>query len=301
MEKKQIIGIDVGGTYVRIGLVDRKGNLSRPLIEKTVNIFKDEKAEGLCTFIREYIAGSAAKEQICALSAGFPSTVDKKKEKLISTPNIPGLNGLEIHRLLKEYFNFPIMIDRDVIMLFTFDLHRNRINDSGIAIGCYFGTGIGNVVSVGGHILEGKNGVAGELGHIPVYGNKKACGCGNTGCIETIAAGRYLSGLAEAEFNGEFIGDLFKKHSKHPKLDYFLDMAAVAVATEVNILDPDYVMIGGGIISMDAFPMEEFTKRITNHVRKPLPAESIHLIYTKDTSVNGIIGAGLYGFKKAGL
>ena len=71
------------------------------------------------------------------------------------------------------------------------------IPDAEIISGFYFGTGIGNAIFINGHPLTGKNGTAGELGHIPSDGSTKVCGCGNVGCMESLAGGKYLAELVK--------------------------------------------------------------------------------------------------------
>ena len=73
---------------------------------------------------------------------------------------------------------------------------------------------------------------------------------------------------------------------------------AVAVATEVNILDPEYVVLGGGVLQMDGFPLEYFEQKIRAYTRKPYPEENLRLVYSRPNQENGIIGAGISGWKR---
>ena len=73
---------------------------------------------------------------------------------------------------------------------------------------------------------------------------------------------------------------------------------AAAVATEINILDPEYVVLGGGLLAMDGFPAQYFENKIRAFSRKPFPEENLRLIYSRQNQENGIIGAGIYGWQE---
>lgn len=79
-----------------------------------------------------------------------------------------------------------------------------------------------------------------------------------------------------------------------PILRQFIDRMAAAVATEINILDPDHILIGGGIVSMTGFPRKTMSDRIIAHTRKPYPVGNLEIIYTEDTPEKSVIGAAYY-------
>lgn len=81
----------------------------------------------------------------------------------------------------------------DVVFLFAHDISALALNTRGTIIGVYFGTGIGNAIFMNGSFYSGKNGVAGELGHVPMKGGLRRCGCHKIGCLETEASGRRLA------------------------------------------------------------------------------------------------------------
>ena len=144
--------------------------------------------------------------------------------------------------------------------------------------------------------LLGRNGTAGELGHIPVDGSEVPCGCGNTGCIESVAGGKYLARLSRERYPDTDISQIFRKHGNEPLLKQFVDRMAIAAATEINILDPDYILIGGGVPNMDGFPQDFLLERIICRVRKPCPAEGIQIVFTGDTEEKGVAGAAFYAW-----
>ena len=94
------------------------------------------------------------------------------------------------------------------------------------------------------------------------------------------------------------MAELYACYADTPEVLAQVDAMAATVATEVNILDPDYVIIGGGLPQMKGFPMETFLHRIRVHTRKPMPLEGLQIRFARPNQDNGIIGAGIYGWKK---
>lgn len=293
-----VLGMDIGGTNVRMGLIDKNYNLVSYLCVPTERIFTtDSPAENLNDLINDYIGKVQTKYSINAISMGFPSTINKQRDTILSTPNIKPLQNINIVNQLKQYFDIPIYINRDVNFLMLHDIHKNGIISEGITIGLYFGTGLGNAVCIDGKILIGQNGVAAELGHIPVLGSKVSCSCGNEGCLEMYASGKYLEKLVKDKFSQIPIKKIFTEAKNTPEINQFIDYLAIAVATEVTLLDPSFVILGGGVLQMKEFPKEQFEHCIKKRVRKPLPCEALKLIYSQEAQENGVIGAGIYAYQ----
>lgn len=299
IDNKYVLGIDVGGTNLRAGLVNENYQLTNYVIESSTQIMdSDHAAEKLNLFIARYLEKHAQNKNIIAISAGFPSTIDKDRKKILSTPNITGFNNIDIVDQLEQELNIKTYINKDVNMLMLFDMFQGSVPDEGVTTGFYLGTGLGNAISINGHLLIGKNGAAAELGHIPSRGHEEACGCGNRGCVETFASGKHLRILCEENFKDTFISDIFTIHKENPIIKKFIRELAIPIATEINILDPDFIILGGGVIQMVDFPFEQLESAIHEFVRKPYPDENLRLVYSNQGQENGVIGAGIYGFKK---
>lgn len=297
MKKEAIICLDIGGTNCRIGLVDREGGLSESRIIPTCQLAEGDFLAALARLIDDYRKCHSGGHMIRAVSMGFPATIDRERRRVLQAPNIPGLeDNLAICDVLEDALALPVFLERDVNLLLAYDLRQLRLDRRGTIIGIYFGTGIGNSIYINGQWLRGYNGVAGELGHIPQLYSDCQCGCANRGCIEPLGGGRRLSELCETRFTGTGIKEIYLRHADTPEVRAQVEAMAVAVATEVNILDPDYVVLGGGLLQMEAFPLEYFEEKIRAHTRKPYPLENLRIRYARMNQENGIIGAGLYGW-----
>ena len=291
--KPLVFGMDIGGTHMRSGFVDEAHQLSHFEIARSKTIQGEQVVQRLAEYIRNRI--SDAKMNPAAIAIGFPSALDKARKRILSTPNIAGLNGVDMVAELEGLLPFPVYIERDVNLLFLYDCYAHHLQGD-VIIGCYVGTGFGNVVSIRGEILTGKNGVAAELGHIPLLGMKERCPCGNAGCAELYAAGKGLEAIRNKAFPDTPIEQLWIRHEHTVELDGFLECLSIPIATEVNILDPDDVILGGGVLYMTGFPRKRFEEALLRHVRKPYPAENLQLLYSEERQENGVIGAGILGF-----
>ena len=91
---------------------------------------------------------------------------------------------------------------------------------------------------------------------------------------------------------------MFSLHGQDQALLDFVDGMAIAVTTEVNILDPDQILLGGGVLNMKAFPRDLLDEKIRAHTRKPLPWQKLNLIYTEDEADKSVVGGAIYARRK---
>ncbi len=286
-----IIGIDIGGTYFRIGTVDGQGNVADFRKVPVGRVFATRDSLGdLSAYLKAY----TADKQVEAIAIGFPATVDRERKTVLQAPNVPFMENLPVVDVLTKELGVPVFIERDVTMTLMYDCRAWGISGEGITCGFYFGTGIGNGIFIDGQPLIGRDGTAGELGHIPVDGSDAVCGCGNVGCMEPLAGGRYLSHLCETVYADTSIRELFTRHREAPPLRRFVDRMAMAVATEINILNPHHILIGGGVPAMKDFPRAYLLERILFHTRKPFPAKDLSVIFTDDHEMKSVIGAAIH-------
>ncbi|MDF2922586.1 MAG: alsK [Paenibacillaceae bacterium] len=297
------LGIDIGGTNFRIGLVNQHGTVAGYKVESSSVLAAagNDSLENLVQYIGNYLAENR-HGLLKGIAIGFPSTVSKDKTMVYSTPNLQlsGFENVNIAGYIGNRLKVPVFINKDVNFLLMHDLAGMNEEKKGITLGMYIGTGFGNSIWINGGLLDGKNGVAGELGHIPTLNARGICGCGNVGCAEVYASGAALRRLQEEFFPDTFIGDIFAEHSRDERIRQYVDGLTIPIATEINILDPDQIIIGGGIPAMRGFPSEYFEACIKRHVRKPYPAETLHIVYSDNKQEAGVIGAGLYAFQMLG-
>ena len=296
--ERYTLGIDIGGTNFRIGLVSADGQLQGYEKQSVATLEGDDPAALLGDAVADYIARYGVAGRVAAICAGFPATVDKERARVLNAPNVRGFDGVPVGHILTERLGIPTLIERDVNLLLVNDMERMAIDSADIAA-FYVGTGIGNAMMIGGQLIAGHNGVAGEVGHIPFGDSVQVCGCGNVGCAEPLAGGLYLAHLAREIFPETPVGRLFSEHGRSPELVGFVERLGRVIATEVNIIDPEVVLLGGGVVQMADFPREALEKSILSHTRKPLPHDNLRIVYSDATDGDGgVVGAGIFAWRK---
>jgi predicted NBD/HSP70 family sugar kinase len=150
----------------------------------------------------------------------------------------------------------------------TFGAARGRAVVAGLIIG----TGVGSGIVVNGRLLEGLHGIAGEWGHNPICGEDAPCYCGRTGCVETVIAGPALERFYR-ERTGEAVAlqDIVLRAGRgeavaRATLERLRSRFGEAVAALINILDPDVIVIGGGVGNIEVLYDEETRRTVLRHL-----------------------------------
>jgi allose kinase len=288
MAAEYYAGVDVGGTHVRMGIVDTDGRIVR---ESTVPTASLSDGRNTPQLILGAISSFLGPDEVAALCIGFPSVVSRDRRTVVQTPNVPGLDDVPMVELAERRFPFPVFIEKDVNLLLLHDVESLDLGDLDPILGFYLGTGLGNALMIGGRVYTGAMGAAGELGHTPVRGVDAVCSCGNVGCVEMVASGKALAAYAASAHPGTPIGEFFVHHGDDAFVAEFLHLIAMTVSTEINILDPAMAIFGGGIVHMAGFPHEAFIAGIKKHLRPPYPKESARLIFSRGSRSAGVLGA----------
>ena len=202
---KERIGIDVGGTNVKIALVDNKGKIiysnSIPTraemgYEYTINNMK----EAITELIKET---KSDPKNIESIGFGFPGQIDYQKGIVRLAPNIPGWVNVPIAEIMEKEFGIPTRVDNDVRCAALGELNYGAGQGCDNLICITVGTGIGSGLVINGKLVRGASNAAGEIGHIKLDMNGgPLCGCGDRGCLEAFASGPSIVALAEEYIKG---------------------------------------------------------------------------------------------------
>ena len=258
-----------------------------------------DPVEKLACGIREYCGRHLGGVLPVAVSIGFPSTINRACTVVVQTPNIRCIpDYFPVVEKLGQALGVPVFINRDVNNLLLFDLEDLDVTAEECVAGIYYGTGIGNAVLVNGKILLGKNGVAAELGHLPVYGNQRVCMCGNVSCMESVVSGIALERIQAESFPNVPINRLFVQEKGAPEIHAFLEGMAQVAAAEVNLFDPDCIILGGGLLQMEGFPRAALEEAVHRYARKPYPEWNLDIRYSRPNQANGAVGATIYAQKR---
>ncbi|MBF0145368.1 MAG: ROK family protein [Magnetococcales bacterium] len=242
---KPILGLDLGGTKIASGLVDlASGNLlgEGVRIRKT---FESEKNQDVFDSIVAAIGETLSANGMDISSIGgvgmcVPSPVDPKTGFLYNPPNLRGWGNIPLRDRLREIYDIEVAVDNDANAAAMAESRWGAAR--GLSRSVFYATvstGIGTGIIINGAILHGKNGLAGEGGHVPLDGfGHERCGCGNIGCIEALASGTAMVKLAR---------EMLRKNGTHSLL---VEMA------QGRLEDIDMVMIGEAARRRDAFAQE---------------------------------------------
>ncbi len=282
------VGADVGGTHVRLALLTPEGKGERLKKYPRAEVMPDGDpcrfGEVLGDYIRECGVG------VSAAAAGIPGTLSRDCRRVLNVPNIPALNGLPLADELSRRAGVPVRLENDTVMLLSGDMHRLGLPETGLLVGVYIGTGLGSAVFWEGRPLRGKNSLN-ELGHFPLPGRKERCTCGNVGCAENLVSGRYLQSLRARKWPETHISRLFPAMAGSPELAEFVDTAACLLAGTVNLLDPEVLVIGGGVPAMEGFPREELLRALREKTMHPQPSEGLRVVWSEGADDTGALGA----------
>ncbi|GAA0804000.1 ROK family protein [Faecalicatena orotica] len=295
-----IIGIDLGGTNLRIGAVTPDNEMLSPSVIKSSAVaYADKPIEKICEIIADYIEKNHIRK-VEAISIGVPSSVENDKETVICTTNIRNQEGEAVfsHTNMAEgiraYFKVPVFINNDVNNILLYDIAANHLEKQKVVVGIYIGTGVGSSVVIDGKPLEGKNGAELDIGHIPYFGGDVRCSCGKTGCCECYASGWRLQELRRQYYPDTEIQDMFTKHKDEKPMKDFIQACAYIYAVMVTIFNPDTIIVGGGVPEMADFPREEFERAVNENTGRDVMAYGFDYLYSKEFIGKGVIGAAVF-------
>ncbi len=285
------IVIDMGGTSIRLGHVINnqvKGVYSK-LSTEQLREAKDP-LDWLAKQVKSYATSHNLSPQ--ELIIGVPFTPNRERTTALSSPNIKNLEGAPIKSYLEAALELKVTLERDINLLLLGEWQAGAVKGAKAVFGMFVGTGIGGSFLQEGVPYRGATGAAVELGHIPIRTEGRLCVCGNTDCLEAYACGHTLIVLAQEEnIKVEEVFLPTSNPSLIQKRDVFVRDLAYALATVINLFQPDVALVGGGIPKMQGFPKARFQDIFLEQLRKPIPYTSIQLRWASLDSEAALWGA----------
>jgi glucokinase len=317
-EVKIYAGIDIGGTNVKYGLVDAQGNILFKEQRPTVADKGPEPLLHLVANIGERLLLVAAEEEreVPWLGIGTPGSIDFRSGTVTGySPNIPGWLGTSIGDFMRDRLNLPVYVDNDVNVVALAE-HRFGAGIGHSSVVCVaIGTGVGGGLIINNRVWRGGTHGAGEIGHMIIDPDGPSCRCGRKGCLEAFCSsaaiitrckGKLKGGLTpafEELLNGDLesltIKKLFAAARKRDDLAREVivetaDYLALGLANVLNLLNPDLVIIGGGIADGGAGFVEEVARNLHARVDGTAVGQTKVVKATLGNSA-GFIGAGILG------
>ena len=310
------IGIDLGGTGIKAGVVDEQGNI---LIKDSCPTGSERGYEAVIHDMANLALdivqkGGYSMADVKAIGIGLPGVMDQR------TGRVPFCTNLSWHDVplveeMAKYTDVPVFADNDATVAGLAE------SVAGVSAGCKssvfvtLGTGVGGGVIIDGKVFTGSHGVATEIGHMVTVDNGLQCTCGKRGCWERYASatalvneGRMLCALKPASpLMHKVNGDIRKINAKHvidlakegePEcariFDGYIHHLVVGLSNLINVYDPEIIVLGGGVSHAGAFLLNAVRARLPKYVFfKDLPYARVEL--AKLTNDAGIIGAAMLG------
>jgi len=291
------IGIDLGATFVKMGLVDDFGKVY--FRRKIETVFSSDRAsliDAIICNIRDIIEISG--RPVSGVGIGVPGPVDSKKGVVHYFPNIKGWEGVRLKSILEKKLGLPVELDNDVNAMtlgeFVFGAGKNCNN----LVCLTLGTGVGGGIIIDGKLYRGGSMCAGEIGHMPINETGPKCNCGGIACLERYIGNKYILEKARKTFGNkvtlEALTSLAKFGNKKA-IAIWRDVAeklSVALTEVVNLLNPDKIVIGGGVSKAGELILSPLRKQIKVRAMKDQAAH-VKIIAAKLGADAGIIGASL--------
>lgn len=298
--EKLIIGVDVGGTKVAGGLVNKKGELSKTVNLPTKADAGFEKSLGqVMTVIKRLISQAGGRDHVKGIGICSPGPLNPRTGVVINPPNLPGWVNIKFTKRVEEKFKLPARLENDANAAGLAEVLFGAAAGYNDIFYVTVSTGVGTGIIINKKIYHGKNGVAAEGGHVSIdYNSPYRCGCGTPGCIEALAAGPAMVRRARVKLEQEhmlpsLLRDRTQNHLSRITPQMIEQTAAdgdevarfiidetgfflgVWLASMISLLDPDAIVIGGGV--------SRIGKPLFDKIRKTIPQYTINSRFAKDT------------------
>ena len=315
------IGVDLGGTSLRIAAVDSSGTLLEKVTTGTkVALGRDHVISEMCDAIRDTARKFADSGPLAGIGIGVPGIIDMASGMLRESPNLPGWHNYPVREEIERRLKTQVILENDANAAAFGEKWLGAANNVDSMCMLTLGTGVGGGIVLDGKIWHGMTGMAGEFGHINVEPEGPPCGCGSRGCIEQLASATAIKRMAvEAIATGKApeLGRAMKEDPEFSaKVVYQMAVQGDPVAQEiftnvgralgiviadlVNIFNLPMYVVGGGVASAwEAFSpalMTEVERRsFVYKVTSPLPNQPPTA--NKTLITRALLGsdAGLYG------
>lgn len=320
MENRQngrYLAVDIGGTAVKIGLVDQEGNFLHTAEYPVA--FDDYETPILDTviascgiFMEEFDEDDVPLLAIGVSATGSINTVKGTVDG--SAGQVKNWKGSRIKERMEERFPVPVYVLNDANAAALGEVWLGAAKGKRNVVAVTIGTGVGGGIIVNSQLLLGESGFAGEIGHITILYGGRECPCGNTGCLEEYAsmtalvrqvrqeieAGR-LEGIPAKEVNGRRIFQEIRNGNKEMEriTDQWIGVVAAGITGFVHIFNPETVIIGGGVSSQQELFIDKVRQRAFARMH-PEFAPNLEIVAAKLANNAGMAGAVYYCKQRLG-
>lgn len=278
MHNEFLLGIDLGGTKIE-GAILNKEDLS-VIMRERVPTEGDKGYEHVLSQIKKLIDSLSTKTNLTFRSVGIgtPGTLDPILNSMKNC-NSTALNGKPMKDDLQKLLDMEVKMSNDANCFAIAEAQLGIVKDvlpnAKNVFGVIMGTGVGGGIVINGQVVGGRQGIGGEWGHNLLEYQGKDCYCGRSGCVETVISGPalekyYLEVSGEKKSLKEIVQAYRNEDNKHAfmTMERLFHYFGKGIASVINILDPEAIVIGGGVGNIDeiyTFGVSEVEKHVFNH------------------------------------
>lgn len=311
---KYYAGVDLGGTNTKIGILDIDGNIFKSSIIKT---FSDRGVDDTLNRIWETIKNLVQElnidiKNLSGIGIGIPGPVkDQSIVKFFA--NFPWEKNINVKELMEKISGVETNLDNDVNIIAMGEAKYGAAKGSSSSVTIALGTGIGGGIYINGSLISGFSGAGGEIGHIKLEKDGKLCGCGQRGCFEAYASAtgmireavsrlavnknNLLYELIDRKIDKLEAKDIFDaaKQGDSFSLDiinYETEYLAMGIGNILNILNPEVVVIGGGVALAGDILFNPLKEKLKKYVL-PVALEDLKIVpgvLGNEAGIKGAVG-----------
>ena len=312
MKPSVYLGIDLGGTSIKMGLVDQLGNILHTLESPTPVKAGYHQVLAVFSQMAEQLLrkGQYEWEDIIGVGTGVPALLDQQKGIVIEAVNL-GWEHVPLKEDLEKMWRVPIIVENDANAAALGEMWNGAGKGASHIICLTLGTGVGGGIIINGDIYHGANGSAGEVGHITVkHQGGRVCNCGRKGCLETEASATAIVLDALEQVQGMSAGPLKEEYEKTGTITAKLvvqlarqgDSICEGIITKVGhilgnalaqmcyLLNPEIIVIGGGVALAGEILFDPLIQAFNDELI-PRVAENTSIVPAKLGNLAGLTGA----------
>lgn len=309
------IGVDLGGSSIKIGIVNSEGKIVlKDKVHTKPNRNYTEIIKDIALLINKLMEElNISTKQVLGIGIGSPGTPDVKNGILLYSNNLNFIN-VPIKDELGKYFDLPIYLDNDANVAALAESEFGASKDVQNSVLLTLGTGIGGGIIINNGIYSGFNNAGSELGHMVIVYNGIECSCGQNGCYEKYASASALvtQTIKAAKKNGSSIINklvnsdydkvnaktVFEAQKLNDKtadniINQYLEYLAIGIVNIINVLFPEYIIIGGGLGNEGENLLVPLRKVVKEKVYSSPSIKPTQIVGAKLGNSAGIIGAAM--------
>jgi Transcriptional regulator/sugar kinase len=215
------------------------------------------------------LTAKARQDNAGGVILSVPADIDKARRTILNFPGASWLSRQPLPEILENALGIPVMMERRSVILLAYDMIMLGLPREALVAGCYIDMHYQNALWYRGAPLLGASGTAGNIAHVTIQGREDDCFCGKQGCVDLYGAGVRLRQIHTMIFPDTPLELLFESHGDHPIIRDYLSTMAYPIAIECNIVDPEYIVLGGLVPSMAGFPQKALEEEILSQRYNP--------------------------------